>query len=110
MADPQKTQLERTRTQYLELLQSGKIKDMKRKGTITKQIAELDKQLEQLELAREAAAGKKTKKGLRTSPRGAAKMDTKNTFGGDSSIFGGTSPAMKRFRTLKKAPVVKKTH
>lgn len=36
VADPQRAQIERTKTQYLELLRSGKIKDMKRKATITK--------------------------------------------------------------------------
>lgn len=43
MADPQKAQIERTKTQYIELLNSGKIKDMKRKATIQKQITDLDK-------------------------------------------------------------------
>jgi|TARA_B110000285_G_scaffold6064_1_gene6379 hypothetical protein len=62
--------------------------------------------------AREAAAAKKTKRGGRTSPKGPLNMDTKNTFGGDSSIYSASSPAMKamkRFRTLKKAPIKKKT-
>ena len=106
--DPQRAQIERTKTQYIELLESGKIKDMKRKATITKQIGELDRQLEELDLAKELGV-KQKKKGGRTSPRGAVKMDTKNTFGGDTSIFSGTSPNVKRFRTLKKAPVKKKT-
>lgn len=49
-ADPQRAQIERTKTQLVQLLNSGKIKDMKRKGTITKQIADLDKQAEHLDL------------------------------------------------------------
>lgn len=84
---------------------------MKRKATITRQIGDLDKQLENLDLAKEVSAANKKKRGGKTSPkapRGA--MDTKNTFGGESSIFGSQSPGVKRFRTLKKAPEKKKTH
>lgn len=80
---------------------------MKRKNNINIQIKELDKQMDQIEVELKAAATKRAKRGSKNNRSNVMKLDTKNTFG-EGSIFGKSSPKIKRFRTLKKAPVKKK--
>ena len=46
--------------------------------------------MEQIDLEQQVAAAKRSKKGKKTKSN-LMKLDTKNTFGGDSSLFGGSS-------------------